>query len=661
MADTWNEEVAAGENAGWDSAPDSYSEFIPAQLQPAWEENGDTYHTDDDDISNEQDEEQTEVSRRERPLTFTATVKYGLRDRLARLRKHSANENSGDGSGNEATDHAGSSDHRDQTEPTASARFHKLASIFKGLIKGSKSKHAQNTPAGTINNEWAAPADSWSLSTEQREADLRDQAEAKAALEPRNFTDPLEDVEGEDFLSRFLSHPRHLAIHPDRKHKLAAFMLRLCQEAFYEHIKFHAPRALTLLRIKSADHHEFQYWFDIIDGLRKREDIPKGKAVNQDGIRYKHGLQDVRHVTEHRRDYNSFMIQCVVWQLEDLDDQTRRSQLGAALEQMYDDECAASEARIGGVDEDPTADETATLSPTIATFYNSLSSSATLIGSNSNISGQTAVDDDLPATTATPKAPTCIPAIERSALVTTYNQLLRSFQHSLENCLFNHLRDSNPDFLTTTKQFTSSQIELNLYDGLHSAGELKFRNECFSRVADLVYAARKLRNAAAHHSRPAMAECLTDQAERKLEWTARFFQDALELAALASDMDTIRAIKLAAWVADINLSKAAERTREIDRVTPREEWQALYEEARLWKGKESEDGDLYWRLGYCEAHFWGKMNNMEHWYGVRTILARWGQRTEYRLTDPRTAELEEAWNRDHAFTEPLVESNTTEW
>ncbi|KAI4257639.1 MAG: hypothetical protein L6R42_005529 [Xanthoria sp. 1 TBL-2021] len=350
MADVWNEEVVSGGSVDWNSVPEEPSRGIQGDLQTTWEENwddGPAEQTDDwnEGTEEEEEEEEVESSRRARLRTLTATIKGGLRRRLAHLRRHSAKDDLDDGWNDQDTaDAAWSDDGVFTTNPTTSSRLTKLASNFRGLVKRSVPKLARSK-AHSKDNERAPAPEVWGyVSPEEIEAEraLAAHASKEAASEPLNFTDPLlsfPDVEGEDFLSRFLSKTRLIAIHLERKHKLAMFMLRLCQEACYEHVKMHAPRALTLLQINAADDIEFQYWFDIIDSLRWKEKIPKGRVLKGENPGYNDGLKMLRHTAEHRLDYDSKPIKYVVWHLEKLDDEPRRSELGSALEQVYRNEC----------------------------------------------------------------------------------------------------------------------------------------------------------------------------------------------------------------------------------------------------------------------------------------------------------------------------------
>ena len=649
MADERNQESVAGRCVNWNSGLERPSNDSPADLQTTWGDDWEDGPTDQT-LYTDEDERQEDMEPRPqaRLRTLTATIKGGLRRLLPRFRKYSANDDFDDGwndqdTGDEAwNDEAWSDDEVFTTTPTTSSRLNKLASNFRGFLGRSVSKLKQRK-AHCKDSDWVPAPDPWGFD-EQR---LAAQASKDTASNPLNFTDPLvpsSHVEAKDFLSRFLSTPRDLNIHPGKKHKLAMFMLRLCREACYEHVKLHAPRALTLLRIVSPDDLELQYWFNILDSLRTEKGIPPARPVKGEHEGYVDGLKTLRNKAEHREDFQSSLIEYLVWHLEKLDDKTRRRQLGDVLEQLYRDECAVAARRleaqtnvvVGGLDTNQGVVTPSSGAPT----HGVVSPNAIPIGSSSDNSSQTAVDN---VTTTTASEPPCYTlAVEDSRPITSYNGFLRACQRILEECLFNHLSRTNPEFVAHNNYTAPEQIELSRYDAIYDNGELKFQDADRARVKDCLFGARRLRNAAAHHNPPDWPERLEDESARNGESTARVFNDALELAELASDSDAARAIRLAAWVADVNLREAELATQAVEKGRSREEWEALLHGAEAWLRRL--EGRGWWldeTLQDSRGYFFRKLREKEGWDGVETILSRWEGHGGFGLTDPR---IEAAWN-----------------
>lgn len=580
--------------------------------------------------------------------TLTATIKGGLRRLLPRFRKHSTNDDFDNGwndqdTGEEAwNDEAWSDDEVFTTTPTTSSRLNKLASNFKGFLRRSVSKLKQRK-AHCKDSDCVPAPEPWGFD----EQVLAAQASKDTASKPLNFTDPLSPsthVEAKDFLSRFLSTPRDLNIHPGKKHKLAMFMLRLCREACYEHVKLHAPRALTLLRFDSPDDLELQFWFDVLDSLRTEKAIPPAKPVKGEHEGYVDGLNVLRNKAEHREDFQSSLIKYLVWHLEKLDDKTRRRQLGEVLERLYRDECAVAARQlkaqtsmvVGGLDTNQGVGTPSSGAPTYGVvFPNTIP-----VGSSSDNSSQTAVDN---VTITTASEPPCYTlAVEDSRTITSYNGFLRTCQRILEECLFNYLSRTNPEFLARNNYIAPGQVELSQYDAVYDNGELRFPDADRSRVKDCLFGARRLRNAAAHHNPHDWPERLDDEDARNGESTARCFNDALELAGLASDNDAARAIRLAAWVADVNLREAELATQAAEKGRSREEWEALLHGAEAWLRRL--EGRGWWldhTLQDSRGYFFRKLREVEGWDGVRTTLSRWEGHGGFGLTDPR---IEAAWN-----------------
>ncbi|KAL8649647.1 MAG: hypothetical protein Q9226_005488 [Calogaya cf. arnoldii] len=615
MTDTWNQESDPG-SMDWNSVPASDHRD---DLQTAWEDwdnraTDQTYrlsnisrYTDRSDA----EESEIETSPKPRLRKLAATFKRNLRHPFARLRKLPASDNIDDGSNNQYTDDWA----WENTEEL-------------------EAKQALAQPNGPL--DWACEGEGEIAA--QRALEELD----KPAAKPLDFTDPLSH-DGQDFLLRFLANPRHIAIHPERKHKLTMFMLRLCQEAYFEHVKMHAPWELTVLQISSSDAIEFQYWLDIIVSLRSEGKIPKAPVIKGENPGYYDGVNMLRHTAEHRLlDYDSKLIEYLVWHLRKLDDEPRRNQLASALEQVYRDECAvaaAREAHTNAFVEDLEIEQQGTTSPVSTRQYQQPPvsnqqyqeppttpstdsticlglSSTTLVGSSSDNSIHT-VADDLPSVTTALEPPTYLPAIETPPTITTHSHFLKAVQTILEPCLFNQLRRSNPKYLASNKYITPSQIELNKYCFLYERDILQFGDADRKRVSDYLYGARQLRNASAHHLSSESPKCLHDKSQKQ-DSTPRFFQDALSLADLASDSEAAREIRLVAWVAAANLGKAALKIKGVEAGRTREEWQALYDEAQQWNRRVSEKN--WWLRGRLEdskRRFWGELYNMQHWIGVR--------------------------------------------
>ncbi|KAL8905457.1 MAG: hypothetical protein Q9171_006655 [Xanthocarpia ochracea] len=162
----------------------------------------------------------------------------------------------------------------DSNEPLTSSRVGKLASSLKGFVrKHSPRRQRTNsyqewTLAG---DSWQTPADNWSLEGIHVEVNLNEADEAVSQL--ANFTEPLaesSDGEAEDFLSRFLSTRREVDIHGDRKHKLAMFLAKVCEEASFAFVLRHDPGMLPLLQISTPDQVEFEVWVTLVGHVRRR-------------------------------------------------------------------------------------------------------------------------------------------------------------------------------------------------------------------------------------------------------------------------------------------------------------------------------------------------------------------------------------------------------
>ncbi|KAL8788635.1 MAG: hypothetical protein Q9213_001563 [Squamulea squamosa] len=260
-----------------------------------------------------------------------------------------------DESDDQASEHAYSDDqvYEDDDPRQSNAmldcrRVRQTMSLEAQVTKTHKENHESRTSGGH------SLEDSWSvigarLALEQKERD-------GAVSEPSKFVDPLPEisiVESNDFLSRFLFKLRKVDIHPERKHKLSRFLLRMCEEASFAHVSLHAPSMLSLLRISTPDEIELRCWIEIIDNLRDKKKIPAGRTFDNETPGDKCGVLMMRHIATHRMDYDSKLIEYVVWFLEKLDDHSRRQQVEEALEQVYYDERATAlrgEAEITAID-----------------------------------------------------------------------------------------------------------------------------------------------------------------------------------------------------------------------------------------------------------------------------------------------------------------------
>lgn len=105
---------------------------------------------------------------------------------------------------------------------------------------------------------------------------------------------------------------------------------------------------------------------------------------------------------------------------------------------------------------------------------------------------------------------------------------------------------------------------------------------------------------------------------------------------MASDNDAARAIRLAAWVADVNLREAELATRAVEEERSRDEWEALLQGAKKWLRRlEERHWWLEERLQISTAYFYRQLHEMEEWSGAWTTLSRWERHGAYELTDPR--------------------------
>ena len=101
------------------------------------------------------------------------------------------------------------------------------------------------------------------------------------------------------------------------------FLVRVCEEASFAFVSRHDPGMLPLLQISTPDQVEFEVWITLVGHVRRRN-----RALD-DGChwpdpdtwcagetpRENDNVTRLRHVTVHRWDYNSKLIEDVAWYL----------------------------------------------------------------------------------------------------------------------------------------------------------------------------------------------------------------------------------------------------------------------------------------------------------------------------------------------------------
>ncbi|KAL8918477.1 MAG: hypothetical protein Q9172_005400 [Xanthocarpia lactea] len=633
---------AAWEGSAEETEPSgTYSDYVPACLRQTTKV--DVWG----DEATEQEDTEADEARQSLRLRFqklSTKVQGSLRRRVFHLRSRSAPEGYDDfGYEERAWDNWG-----DSSEPLTSSRFEKLASSLKGFIRKYSPRrqrtnsYQESTLAG---DSWQTPEDKWGLEGIDVEVNREEteQAIPQLAKQLGNFTEPLaesSDVEAEDFLSRFLSTRRQVDIHGDRKHKLAMFLARVCEEASFAFVSRHDPGMLPLLQISTPDQVEFEVWITLVGHVRRRN-----RALD-DGCRWpdpdswsafpnpreSDNVTRLRHVAVHRWDYNSKLIEDVVWYLEKLSDQTRLRQVGKALRELYYDECAASlERTIRGASVE---DEDSSNPPSLT---------STLLGFQDEVG--------------------CTPGIEMPIGATTYQQLLRSCQHILERSLFNFARQKFPSELLSCGHTCASQIELNQYSNVfHNEMRKALPDIPQAQVSDLLYAARMFRNASAHHhefdldipiTRTVAArsdagwlgapEHNATPPEPPVDVNKDRFSEAEAVALMVGDEEAAAKIRLLVHVADVNIRTAVQKAKMEEAQRSVVDWEGLKiasaGQKSAWK-LEGREGWVLLRLGGSQWYFSSKAWEARERLGeVGEILRRWEERLSLRLKDPARREL----------------------
>ncbi|KAI4231860.1 MAG: hypothetical protein LQ349_005340 [Xanthoria aureola] len=300
------------------------------------------------------------------------------------------------------------------------------------------------------------------------------------------FTTPLPGaLKTEDFLTRFLVERRQVNIYPERKHNLALSLFRICQEAAFDHVKLHAPRRLVLRGVDTADQLEFEDWIRLMDRLRDAKEIPHdGKDWYYSEIWFESYVQErdnilrLRQVAVHHWDYDSNMIGHVVEFLARLDDHPGRRMVENALAELHKYECVvAAKAEVLAISDACSWNQVGV--PIGSTNSISYASSLTLVGkgssqdarasncdsryldcsavdiSNTDNEGDVTMTSTMAATdkkTAIKSSAGFNPMasifvgdvfspqlIDKSLLVTTHHQLLKSYQTILERSIYDAL------------------------------------------------------------------------------------------------------------------------------------------------------------------------------------------------------------------------------
>ncbi|KAL8768196.1 MAG: hypothetical protein Q9209_005505 [Squamulea sp. 1 TL-2023] len=404
----------------------------------------------------------------------------------------------------------------------------------------------------------------------------REVAEVPKYLE---FTDPVPNKPSEnacllsagDFLSRFLSARRLVNIHPERKHGLAVFLATICEEASFDHVSFHAPARLVLLRVDTPDRLELQDWVDLVWRLRQMKEVP----------------DDAKPWPDARTWFESYRVE-------------------EALQELYDDECGrtskSTSLNIYTTDQvlvpayiqhHVHQEDTVGL---LSDEGTSKDSSLTLVSSESHKGSAVSVEEppaqgEVPtnevssndvADTAPLDTPTaifpadvrCTPLIAKYLSITTCNQCITSYQDILEHCLFKFdWRGCAPDH-----RCCAIPCELSAYVCHNIVYRLwrAFPGHSRGHVWDLLRRAQDIRNIATHRDL-----CEPEGAD----W---FGKDALDLATFVEDDDAARKIRLTTWVADLNLGLRVKRDNErLSRSAL--DWKRLEQDARAWLKSSGED------------------------------------------------------------------------
>lgn len=582
----------------------------------------------------------------------------------------------------------------DWEEPVAMSGLPKLINGFTSGMKRRLAGRRQRRAAERFESyddsqtTWAAETPALtskraSWSTHPAVASRAENRDSETDL-PR-FTDPL--LHGslslpyshyDEFLSRLLCKRRGMEIHPENKHNLAMFLVRICDEASFTHILRHAPARALLLRLESPDQIEFNEWVQLIGCLRRRnelpgdrKDLPSTSRWFEEADRANGDVTVLRQVAVHRWDYDSGLIEDVVSYLGMLGDESRRRQVSVAVQDLYHSERTRA-LREDGLDAAPAGDAHQVEIPNyILSFINqgprnrqvqgwstSDESSTTLVNnpatSGSQISEEVTSLELRPdrasrnptqrghergepnATAAAPvdlristphgySAPRVVSAIAKPLLVTTYHHLLSAYQDSLETCLFEFIQLNSPSTLIRSGLTSPVQFELQNY-------ELEFGhtiwavipNQSREHVRELLHSVREIRNATAHRhecpsSDPAPESSSTGWATggEFIPPIHQYSQVAEEIATILDDDATARKLRLFKWVADINLRATAEEVRRIEENRSVLEWEELEKAARDWRKScnEEEEPWVHSRLWRSVSYFQGNS-----WKAMRGLV-----------------------------------------
>ncbi|KAI4270841.1 MAG: hypothetical protein L6R38_006998 [Xanthoria sp. 2 TBL-2021] len=566
----------------------------------------------------------------------TASLKGSLRRRSAWLRRHLMSSETLERSDDEEEEEDGE---WAEMKPTVFPRVSRLTAKWKDTFKqkvhrlrgyefGDEVEDGDNDSLGWHDSETQVHGyDDWPYGSSSQDIEERPKLPS--------FITPLPDVsDSEDFLTMFLAERRLVDIHPERKHNLALFFARICEEAAFDHVRLHAPDRLVLLRVDAPDYLEWEQWIDLLERLRNAKEIPyRGRGWYSTRTRFEHYVQDcdnivrLRHVAVHHWDYDSNLIGHVVGFLERLGDEARRKKVEEALRELYGYECAAAakaakledSATHAGDQVDVPAQPVESVSQASSLTLVSESSSKGSRASNSDsryldcntvdiassdngdvTSITTAANTTTATSTTTELDPmTGIfisdvyrpPLTDKSPSVTTHHQFLKSYQTILERSLHEALwRGEDPVLRSQTgpDELTEYGFRLSykLWTKYCAPSMSAVSSESQDYVKDLLYKVRQIRNMAAHH---AMIDT---------EGSCWCYDNALTLTYLLNDEDATRKVELTTWVADINLRAQAAVIEEKALENSVLDWEKLEHDARLWWKSFGEDKDEYDVEGY---------------------------------------------------------------
>ncbi|KAL9589775.1 MAG: hypothetical protein Q9203_001417 [Teloschistes exilis] len=363
--------------------------------------------------------------------------------------------------------------------------------------------------------------DNWEIESWNPATTLEADPRLYGRLNPKllDFVAPLQESSStsqssqeKSFLRHFLSERRSINIHPERKHRLAMFSHRTCEEASFAYVAVQEPLALSILRVYTPDQVEFS------------------------------------------------LIEDVVAYLERLHDTDRRAQVEGALEELYHDECArksnqdvllSSEKTVGHDQRnDGSCDD----------------ASSTKLGSTSDeasTSRQESFLDDIP----------CTPKIAMPSSVQTYQQLLRSSQNVLEKSLFNFTRKDwqlDRDIIYALPDLAREEV----FD-IISAGAQSFRNAGAHHQEyqkDLEDPEDVHVDWGDDNQETAEALMAIEDAKDR---NKQLFSDAQALAQMINDDGAVRQLQMLSWAADINIRAANEKIQDEELRQSLEEWEYL--------------------------------------------------------------------------------------